>query len=372
MLDLRSPLCLLTSALLCQVSAIITSEEREYWKNLKTVPHIKYDPEDIHENSSTLMDALEQFEMLKSKKLREIMIKVDRKDFSPPNRYIYRDYPIQLENCSFLNSPSFIASSLEPALLKLKPGDTVFDVGTGSGYTAACLGYMVRPHGKVYSMDHMEYLVNFAKENIKKNHAHLLDEGTVNIIHGDARKGYPGQATYDVVYVGGKVTDNQAKQFLKMVKPGGRLIISIKNLEVDVLDNLYYVDRLMDNSTKVQFLKQHDEDHSYIWDLGSQKLLIHDFNQNVKPLWDRTTYMPYLAPIGTKIPLIIQSALDERREFENKLQYSHKHGHMTYSWTPIDFTYLDTKKWSFHRTGSFDEDIYPYPPSKVFALSDKK
>lgn len=64
---------------------------------------------------------------------------------------------------------------------KLKPGDTVFDVGTGSGYTAACLGYMVKPHGKVYSMEHMKYLVDFAKENIKKNHKFLLDDGVVNI-----------------------------------------------------------------------------------------------------------------------------------------------------------------------------------------------
>ncbi|XP_026680498.1 protein-L-isoaspartate O-methyltransferase-like [Diaphorina citri] len=123
-----------------------------------------------------------KFDMYKTKELRDLMIKVDRKDFCPPNRNPYHDYSVMLENCSYLNSPSFIASSLEPALLKLKPGDTVLDVGTGSGYTAACLGYMVRPHGKVYSLDHMEYLVNFSKENIRKNHAHLLDEGVVNIM----------------------------------------------------------------------------------------------------------------------------------------------------------------------------------------------
>lgn len=346
----------------------MTSEEREYWKNLKTVPHIKYDPDDIHENSSTLMDALEQFEMLKSKELREIMIKVDRQDFCPPNRIVYHDYPVMLENCSYLSSPSFIASSLEPALEKLKPGDTVFDVGTGSGYTAACLGYMVKPHGKVYSMEHMKYLVDFAKENIKKNHKFLLDDGVVNIKQGDGRSGFPGQSSYDVVYVGGKVTDAQAKQFLRMVKPGGRLIISIKNHEVDVLDNLYYVDRHLDNTTKVKFVKQHYEDHSYIWDMGSQKMLIADFKQNVKPLWDRTTFIPYLPPIGTKIPLLIQNALNERLKYEDKMRSSHKHGHKTYSWTPIDFTYLDTRKWSILRNGTFGDDVFPYPPSRVFDL----
>lgn len=59
MVDLQLPICLL-SALLCQASAIMTSEEKEYWKNLATVPHVKYDPDDIHENSSTLLDALQR------------------------------------------------------------------------------------------------------------------------------------------------------------------------------------------------------------------------------------------------------------------------------------------------------------------------
>lgn len=352
-----------------EVITIMTSEEKNYWNNLKTVPNIVYDPEDIHLNSSTLMDALEEFEMLKSKEMRELLIKVDRKDFTPPNRHVYWDYPCLLENCSYLSSPSFIASSLEQAISKLKPGDTVLDVGTGSGYTAACLGYMVRPNGRVYSVDHMEYLVNWSQQNIRKNHAHLLDEGVVNIKCGDARKGYPGTGPYDLVYVGGKVSSPEAKQFLKMVKPGGRLIIAIKN-EIDVLENVYAVDRSMDNTTTVKFVKQHDEDHSNIWDLKKHKLLIQDFNENVKPLWDYTTFIPYLPPLGgrTELPKMIQRAKQARREFEKKMVSRYKHGHKSYSWTPIDFTELNTAQWTFLRTGTFGPDIYPYPDVDVFDL----
>lgn len=90
--------------------------------------------------------------------------------------------------------------------------------------------------------------------------------------------------------------------------------------------------------------------------------------QNVKPLWDRTTFIPYLPPIGTKIPLLIQNALNERLKYEDKMRSSHKHGHKTYSWTPIDFTYLDTRKWSILRNGTFGDDVFPYPPSRVFDL----
>jgi len=46
-----------------------------------------------------------------------------------------------------ISTPSFVLEMLE--LLQLRPGDREFELGTGSGWNAARLGYLVVPGGSV-------------------------------------------------------------------------------------------------------------------------------------------------------------------------------------------------------------------------------
>ena len=52
---------------------------------------------------------------------------------------------------STISQPSFVLRMLD--LLQLKPGDNVFELGAGSGWNAALIGYLVGPRGHVVSLE---------------------------------------------------------------------------------------------------------------------------------------------------------------------------------------------------------------------------
>ena len=42
-------------------------------------------------------------------------------------------------------------------------GGKALDLGTGSGFITACLAEIIGPKGKVYSIDHIQEILEFAK-----------------------------------------------------------------------------------------------------------------------------------------------------------------------------------------------------------------
>ena len=53
-----------------------------------------------------------------------------------------------------------------------------------------------------YGIDHIPELVDKSIQNIKKNHAHLLENGRIKMFCGDGRKGLPEHAPFDSIHVG--------------------------------------------------------------------------------------------------------------------------------------------------------------------------
>ena len=56
--------------------------------------------------------------------------------------------------------------------------------------------------GKVVGIDHIDELVNWAKDNVRKDNAPLLDSGRIKLVVGDGRKGFPADAPYNAIHVG--------------------------------------------------------------------------------------------------------------------------------------------------------------------------
>jgi protein-L-isoaspartate(D-aspartate) O-methyltransferase len=114
------------------------------------------------------------------------------------------------------------ASACESLLPFLKPGSTVLDVGSGSGYLTHVLAELVKPGGKVIGIEHIQALVDLGAKNMAKSKEgkELLDSGTVQFVKGDGRKGWPEGAPYDAIHVGAAAAEHHTALTDQLKAPG--------------------------------------------------------------------------------------------------------------------------------------------------------
>lgn len=82
-------------------------------------------------------------------------------------------------------------------VLELASGLKVLEVGAGSGYHAATIAEVVGPEGHVYTIERVEELVRFARQNLER--AGYSDR--VTLVQGDGSLGYADRAPYDRIVV---------------------------------------------------------------------------------------------------------------------------------------------------------------------------
>lgn len=99
--------------------------------------------------------------------------------------------------------------------LALEPGDDVLEIGTGSGFLAACLGRLARD---VVSLERHADLADAARTRLI---AHAI--GNVRVEHVDAFAWDSGRR-FDAICVTGAV-DTVPSRFLQWLRPGGRMFV---------------------------------------------------------------------------------------------------------------------------------------------------
>lgn len=100
--------------------------------------------------------------------------------------------------------------------LAVDPNDEVLEIGTGTGYTAACLSRLGR---MVTSVERHASLATAARERLK---AHSIRN--VDVLLADALDGYAPHARFDVIAVGAAVA-SVPERLLEWLAPGGRLFV---------------------------------------------------------------------------------------------------------------------------------------------------
>lgn len=106
--------------------------------------------------------------VLGSKGLERAFLNVDRADFVPGEYKpeAYYDYPLPIGEGQTISQPTTVAFMLEK--LDPKPGDTVLDIGAGSGWTTALLASIVGEKGYVLGTEINPALVDMGRDNLRK------------------------------------------------------------------------------------------------------------------------------------------------------------------------------------------------------------
>ena len=134
-----------------------------------------------------------------------------------PEEYLglaYADTRIPLGEGDVMMPPREEARLLQA--LALTPSDHVLEVGTGTGYLAALAAGLSR---RVTTIE-------IASERKARAARNLARFGNVEVIEGDAVRGWEAAAPYDAIAVTGslRVLDDA---FLHQLKPGGRLFVVV-------------------------------------------------------------------------------------------------------------------------------------------------
>jgi protein-L-isoaspartate(D-aspartate) O-methyltransferase len=91
-----------------------------------------------------------------------IMAATNERLFNP-----YADVPRPIGWNTTISSPSMHAETLNNLLPILQTARSVLDIGTGSGFITAAMAYLTHDNCKVYAMDHIKEINDFAMKNIQ-------------------------------------------------------------------------------------------------------------------------------------------------------------------------------------------------------------
>lgn len=170
-------------------------------------------------------------------------IEVNKNNLEGHLPQLYRDDPLILfgdemdKPQSTISQPSFVLRMLD--MLQLEPGHRVFELGAGSGWNAALIGYLVGPKGQVCSLEIIPEVAQMAAVTIEQ-----LGIKNVSVIEADGGEGYAKEAPYDrVIFTAGAY--DMPHHFFQQIKNGGLLLIIIKNEGGG--DNLFLLHKTSDH-----------------------------------------------------------------------------------------------------------------------------
>ena len=185
-----------------------------------------------------LISGLILSDYIKSEKVANVMLEVDRGDFAPEN--FYADCPQYIGYNVTISAPHMHAFALEYLSDYCDEEANILDVGSGSGFLTVALSKMTNDTGRVIGIEHIPELYNFGINNVKKNHSDLLDGENIIFVKGDGRKGCKEYGPYNAIHVGA-ASEKIPQDLLDQLANGGRMFIPVgKRGETQ---NIYLVDK---------------------------------------------------------------------------------------------------------------------------------
>lgn len=128
----------------------------------------------------------------------------------------YGDHPLPIEAKQTISQPYIVALMIQAA--GIKSGDTVLEVGAGSGYAAAVISRIAE---RVIAIERQHELVEVARERMQR-----LGYDNVEIVEGDGTKGWRDEAPYDAILAAASGS-HVPRPLVEQLAPGGRIVIPL-------------------------------------------------------------------------------------------------------------------------------------------------
>jgi protein-L-isoaspartate(D-aspartate) O-methyltransferase len=155
---------------------------------------------------------------IRDERVLKAMEIVPRHLFIPPSLRFnaYDDRPLPIGEDQTISQPYIVALMSES--LRLTGGETVLEIGTGSGYQAAVLSVLAK---HVYSIEIIPQLAETARQRLVR-----LGYTNVTVIVGDGNKGWAAGGPYDAIMV--TAAAPQVPQALVgQLAEGGRFVLPL-------------------------------------------------------------------------------------------------------------------------------------------------
>ena len=155
---------------------------------------------------------------VRDERVLEAMRRVPRHRFVPAEvaQHAYADSPLPIGFQQTISQPYIVGYMTEQ--LRVRSGQKVLEIGTGSGYQAAVLAEM---GAKVYSIEIVSELAARAARDLT-----AVGYKNVQVRAGDGYRGWPEEAPFDRIIVTA-APDHVPQPLVDQLAVGGRMVIPV-------------------------------------------------------------------------------------------------------------------------------------------------
>lgn len=167
-----------------------------------------------------------------TERMKKAFLNVPREEFVLPkykNR-AYIDTPLPIHAGQTISAIHMVMIYVSPSCTDPQIGETVLEIGAGSGYNAAIFAEMVAPEGvenpgHIYAIEIIPELAEFAKDNIERSGY----TDCVTILESDGGNGYPEKSPFNIISVAA-ASKLIPPPLQEQIAFNGRLVIPINKM----------------------------------------------------------------------------------------------------------------------------------------------